>query len=198
MIGSEGSEQLALGWREWVTFPDWEIAYIKAKIDSGARTSALHAVRLEWFERGGQPWVRFVTFPWQATTEDPTTIEARVIATREIKSSSGDIELRPVVRAQIVLAGIHRTIEITLTDRSDMRFRMLIGREALRENYIIDTGSSYVAGRPPKAIRRRNRGKGSPDDGPTGKGSPDDGPTGEDSTAQPPTDTAGSNPETPS
>lgn len=159
MTGSEDSEQLALGWREWVTLPEWDIAYMKAKIDSGARTSALHAVNVEWFVKGDQPWVRFVTFPWQDSTDDELAIEAQVIATREIKSSSAEVELRPVVNALLMLAGVQRQIEVTLTDRTEMRFRMLIGREALRENYVIDTGSSYVAGRPPKAIRRRNRGK---------------------------------------
>lgn len=159
MTGPESSEQLALGWREWVTLPEWDIAYIKAKIDSGARTSALHAVDVEWFVKGDQPWVRFVTYPWQKSDEDSSTVEAQVIATREIKSSSAEVELRPVVHAHLLLAGVQRQIEVTLTDRTDMRFRMLIGREALREDYVIDTGSSYVAGRPPKAIRRRNRGK---------------------------------------
>jgi len=159
MIGSEGSGQLALGWREWVMLPEWNIEYIKAKIDSGARTSAMHAVDLEWYVNGDEPWVRFVTFPWQRSDADPSTIEARVVATREIKSSSAEVELRPVVQTVMFLAGMQRQIEVTLTDRTDMRFRMLIGREALREDYVIDTGASYVAGRPPKAIRRRNRGK---------------------------------------
>ncbi len=152
------SETTTLGWREWVALPDWNVAHLKAKVDTGARTSSLHAFGLEWFDRAGNPWVRFEIHPWQRSTDDSVVAEAAVIATRDVKSSSGDVEHRPVVRAALVLVGHAVTAEVTLTRRDEMGFRMLVGREALRNRFLVDPGVSYLGGRPDKAIRRRNRG----------------------------------------
>jgi hypothetical protein len=147
-----------VGWREWVALPGWNVDHLKAKIDTGARTSSLHAFGLEWFDLGGSPWVRFEIHPWQRSTDDSVVAEAAVIATRDVRSSSGDVEHRPVVRASIVLAGQPVTAEITLTRRDEMGFRMLVGREALRRRFVVDPGVSYLGGRPDKSTRRRNRG----------------------------------------
>lgn len=147
-----------MGWREWVSLPEWGAPYVKAKIDTGARTSSLHAFGLEWFDVSGSPWVRFEIHPWQRSTSDAIVAEAAVVATRDVKSSSGDVERRPVVHASVVLAGRELTAEVTLTRRDEMGFRMLVGREALRHRFVVDPGVSYLGGRPDRSIRRRNRG----------------------------------------
>lgn len=156
-----------LGWREWVALPDWDVAHLKAKIDTGARTSSLHAFGLEWFDRNGSPWVRFEIHPWQRSTADAVIAEAAVVATRDVKSSSGEVEHRPVVHTSVVLAGRTVTAEVTLTRRDEMGFRMLVGREALRKRFVVDPGVSYLGGRPDKSIRRRNRHDGTTPSKPT-------------------------------
>jgi hypothetical protein len=148
-----------IGWREWVGLPVWGVAHIKAKVDTGARTSSLHAFGLEWFERDGEPRVRFEIHPWQRSVDDPVTVDAAVVSTRDVKSSSGAVERRPVVRTPIALAGTTVDAEITLTRRDEMGFRMLVGREALRRRFVVDPGRSYLGGRPPTSVRARNRGR---------------------------------------
>ncbi len=157
MSPAKRPDPTTLGWREWVALPDWDVAHLKAKIDTGARTSSLHAFGLEWFDRGETPWVRFEVHPWQRSTNDSVVAEAAVVATRDVKSSSGEIEHRPVVHTSLVLAGRTVTAEITLTRRDEMGFRMLVGREALRRRFVVDPSVSYLGGRPDKSIRRRNR-----------------------------------------
>jgi hypothetical protein len=154
---SRRPETTTLGWREWIALPDWGIEHLKAKIDTGARTSSLHAFGLEWFDRGGNPWVRFEIHPLQRSVASSTVAEAAVIATRDVKSSSGDIEHRPVVHTTLVIAGRPVVAELTLTRRDEMGFRMLVGREALRNRFVVDPGVSYLGGRPDKSIRRRHR-----------------------------------------
>ncbi len=148
-----------IGWREWVRLPVWDVAHIKAKIDTGARTSSLHAFGLEWFERDGVPRVRFQVQPWQRSVDDAVAVDAAVVSTRDVKSSSGAVERRPVVRTPIELAGTTVDAEITLTRRDEMGFRMLIGREALRRRFVVDPGRSYLGGRPPTSVREKNRGR---------------------------------------
>jgi hypothetical protein len=140
-----------------VSLPDWDVAHLKAKVDTGARTSSLHAFGLEWFDRDGSPWVRFQIHPWQRSTADAVVAETAVVATRDIRSSSGEVEHRPIVHTSLLLAGQTVTAEITLTRRDEMGFRMLIGREALRKRFLVDPGMSYLGGRPDKSVRRRNR-----------------------------------------
>ena len=150
-------ERPSLGWREWVALPDWGVDHVKAKVDTGARTSSLHAFDLEWFDRLGEPWVRFEVHPWQRSTSDAVAVEAPVVATRDIKSSSGTVDHRPVVRTTLAIGGTPVPAEITLTRRDEMGFRMLVGREAIRNRFVVDPGVSYLGGRPAKTIRRRNR-----------------------------------------
>lgn len=149
----------SIGWREWIALPEWGVPAIKAKIDTGARTSAIHAFDLEMFERDGDDWVRFVIHPWQVSDDDPTTVEAPRVDHRTITSSSGTRSERPVVSTDITLGGRNVRAELTLTRRDEMGFRMLIGREALRQGYLVDPARSYLGGRPPKSVRRQNRGK---------------------------------------
>jgi hypothetical protein len=148
-----------LGWREWIALPDWNVEFLKAKVDTGARTSSLHAPHLEWFHRDGVPWVRFEVQPWQRTDSDALTVEAAVVSTRDIRSSSGELEHRPVVHTVVVIAGEPLVAEVTLTRRDQMGFRMLLGRQALRERFVVDPGESYLGGRPPREIRLANRGR---------------------------------------
>ena len=147
------------GWREWVQLPGVDIPWIKAKLDTGARTSSLHAYKIKVFERDGDEWVRFRVRPWQESAEDETQVECPVHDRRRVRSSSGHVEERIVVRMRIVLIGKDVDAEVTLTNRDAMGFRMLIGREALRRGFAVDAGRSFLGGRAPKTVRRRNRGR---------------------------------------
>jgi hypothetical protein len=148
-----------LGWREWAGLPDWGVAFVKSKIDTGARTSSLHAFDLEWFQHGDAPWVRFEVHPWQRSVADAIVTEAPVVSTRDIRSSSGTVDHRPVVRTLLRLGETTVDAEVTLTRRDEMGFRMLVGREALRGRFLVDPSVSYRCGRPPKDVRARNRGR---------------------------------------
>jgi hypothetical protein len=147
------------GWREWVQLVDVGIPWIKAKLDTGARTSSLHAYKIKVFERDGDEWVRFRVRPWQESAEDETLVELPVHDRRRVRSSSGHVEERLVVRMRVALIGREVLAEVTLTNRDAMGFRMLIGREALRRGFAVDAGRSFLGGRAPKPIRRRNRGR---------------------------------------
>ncbi|BDZ54553.1 ATP-dependent zinc protease family protein [Agromyces marinus] len=147
------------GWREWVRLPQAEVEWIKAKLDTGARSSALHAFDVEEFERDGADWVRFGIHPWQNSDADATAIETPVHDRRVVRSSTGHTQERLVVLMDVVLLGREVTAEVTLTNRDEMGFRMLIGREALRTGFLVDAGRSFLGGRAPRAIRRRNRGR---------------------------------------
>ena len=149
--------QSVLGWREWVSLDGWAVPHLKAKVDTGARTSSLHAFDLDYFERDGADWVRFEVHPWQRSASDAVPVEAPIVELRKIKSSTGDVQRRPVVLAAVSIAGERHEIEVTLTNRDEMGFRMLLGRQALRGRFLVDPGSSYRGGRPPKSVRLLNR-----------------------------------------
>lgn len=141
-----------------MSLPAWGVGHVKVKVDTGARTSALHAFGLRRFERGGDSWVRFEVHPWQRSSVSCGVVEAPVAAVREVRSSSGSVERRPVVITPVELLGQRFDIEITLTRRDHMGFRMLLGREALRGRFVVDPAASYLGGRPPAPVRQRNRG----------------------------------------
>jgi hypothetical protein len=142
-----------------VSLPGAGVPWIKAKLDTGARTSSLHAFDLEEVQRGAQSIVRFGVHPWQNSDEDAVVVECPVHDRRSVRSSSGHTEERIVVLMDVVLMGRTMTAEVTLTNRDEMGFRMLIGREALRQGFIVDSARSFVGGRAPRGIRRRNRGR---------------------------------------
>lgn len=145
-----------IGWREWVSLPGLGIDTIKAKIDTGARSSALHATNLTRFTRVGRPWMRFDVHPLQ---HGPTTIvaEAEVVDERRVRNPGGRSEMRPVIRTPIALLDLVWEIELTLTPRWGMGFRMLLGRQALRRRFLVDPGRSFFGKRP--QIERRVREK---------------------------------------
>ena len=147
------------GWREWVSLPGIAVPWVKAKLDTGARTSALHAFDLEELERDGQRWVRFGVHPWQDSDDDVVEAELPVVDVREVRSSSGHTEERLVVPMTITLLERPIEAEVTLSRRDELGFRMLVGREALRQGFAVDPGRSYLGPRPPLALRRRNRGR---------------------------------------
>jgi len=152
------SRPRTVGWREWVRLPELGVEWVKAKIDTGARSSALHAFDLQEFERDGERWVRFEIHPWQRNAEDAVTAELPVHDERVVRSSTGHEQHRYVVRTGVRLAGRTVTTDLTLTRRDEMGFRMLIGRDALRQGFLVDAHHSYLGGRPKQVVRRKNRG----------------------------------------
>ncbi|MBU1138420.1 MAG: ATP-dependent zinc protease [Proteobacteria bacterium] len=141
------SDKKMLGWREWLSLPDIGIPAIKAKVDTGAKTSALHAFAVEPFEEGGIAKVRFKIHPLQKKTGVVLTCEAPIADQRVVSDSGGHKELRYIIFTTIVLGGITTHAELTLTDRDSMLFRMLLGRSAMAGTYIVDPAASYLAGR---------------------------------------------------
>lgn len=154
-----GHSNTIVGWREWISLPGLGVPWLKAKIDTGARTSAIHAFDIEEFTRDGADWVRFAVHPWQRSSVDTTLAEVPVHDRRRVRSSSGHATERIVIRTAIELVGTRIHGEVTLARRDQLGFRMLIGREALRPRLLVDPGRSYLGGRPPRATRRRNRGR---------------------------------------
>lgn len=139
-----------VGWREWVELPELDIAAIKAKIDTGARTSALHAFRVRPYLRDGIEMVEFRVHPMQRRREPEVLCNVPVHDRRWVVSSNGQKERRIVIRTTLRIGEEHWPIEITLTDRDPMGFRMLLGREALRRRIVVDPGRSYCLGRKPQ------------------------------------------------
>lgn len=137
-----------IGWREWLTLPGLGIDWVKAKVDTGARSSALHAVKIQRFERDGELWVRFHVHPQQRRSTQTVICQARVHDERQVRSSAGHAQHRVVIREKVALLGETFFIDLTLTNRDAMGFRMLLGREAVRRRFLVDPGSSYLAGRP--------------------------------------------------
>jgi hypothetical protein len=148
-----------VGWREWIALPDLGIGAIKAKIDTGARSSSLHAFNIETFDRGGAAWVRFDVHPMQRNAAETVRTEAKVLEFRHIRSSSGHQTLRPVIRTRVLLGGRGWLVDLTLAARDEMGFRMLLGREALRRRFVVDAGQSYLVSSP---ARRKATGKKTP------------------------------------
>jgi len=134
-----------IGWREEVALPDLHIARLKAKVDTGARTSALHAEHVERFTCGGLAWVRF-SVPLAAAAG---RVEAPVADEREIRNTSGRAARRIVIRTLLVLGQRHWPIEVSLADRTEMSFDLILGRTAIRGRRLcVDPGRSFLAGPP--------------------------------------------------
>ena len=136
-----------LGWREWVHLPELGLPLIKAKVDSGARTSCLHAFALEAFERDGAEWVKFSIHPIQKNTDEVIECTAPIADKRTVTDSGGHKEERFVIKTRIQIGEWKGDIEMTLTTRDDMMFRVLLGRTAIVSGkFSIDPALSYVQG----------------------------------------------------
>lgn len=133
-----------IGWREWVALPDLGIPWVKAKVDTGARSSSLHAWDVRVDELAGE--VRFAVHPFQHDDVLTVPVRAPLVGMREVRSSNGEVERRPAVVTSASVCGHAVPIELTLTNRDEMGFRMLLGRTALRRRFLVDPGRSFVGG----------------------------------------------------
>jgi hypothetical protein len=149
-------KRIALGWREWIALPEFDIPHMKVKVDTGAATSSMHAFNLRAFERDGESWVRFEIHPWQRSRLDAVKVETLVVDERKVRPSTGRAQLRPVIVTDVTLGGVTMPLEFTLTRRDAMGFRALIGRQALRRVFVVDPSRSYLGGKPSMRVQRRN------------------------------------------
>lgn len=138
---------IAVGWREWVTLPDLGVNAIKAKLDTGARTSSLHTFFIEPYSENGKSMVHFGLHPLQRQKDIEIICQAEVLDRRMVLDTGGKRELRYVILTTLTMAGVEWPIEVNLTNREYLRFRLLIGRTAMENRLSIDPGRSYVLGR---------------------------------------------------
>jgi hypothetical protein len=137
-----------LGWREWLALPEFGIAQIKAKIDTGARSSALHALTIEPYQKGGENWLMFTVQPKQKQSDLLIECHAPIKDRRLVSDSGGHKQRRYVIETQLLFGQQLIQAEITLTNRDSMRFRMLLGRTAMNRHFLIDPNASYLQGKP--------------------------------------------------
>lgn len=142
-----------VGWREWAALPDLGIERIKVKIDTGARSSALHAYDVQPLDIDGEAWVRFLVHPIQRNAEITIECRAPLLGQRRVRSSTGKQTQRPVIVTRMRLGKESWPIEVTLVRRDVMGFRMLVGRQAVRDRYLVDAGRSFLQGR--RKIRKK-------------------------------------------
>ncbi len=136
-------EGIRLGWEEWAALPDLGLPALKVKVDTGAKTSALHAHEIEPFGRADSPRVRFTVHPIPGRSDLSIPCSARIVDRREVTSSNGETELRYVISTDLALGGRRWPIEVTLTDRGSMSYRMLLGRQAFPEDAVISPAESF-------------------------------------------------------
>jgi len=146
----EISNRVIVGSEEWCGLPDLGIPAVKARVDSGAKTSALHAYNIKGFRRGGKRYVRFDAHPLPGNRRVTIPCEAEVIGRRIVKSSNGVASKRYVIRTPMTLGDRTWDIEITLANRDSMGYRMLLGREAMRDRVLVDPGSDTRLGDKPR------------------------------------------------
>lgn len=158
MTASADPEALpTLGWREWVSLPGLEIERIKCKVDTGARTSSLHAYFVERFTEHGRDRVRFGIHPLQQDATVSQICVADVLDERMVSDSGGHRERRVVIETELTVLGQTYPAEFTLASRDTMRFRMLLGRTAIAGRFLVDSSRSYAGGRPKKKGRRKRK-----------------------------------------
>lgn len=140
------SQKIIIGSDEWCALPTLGIPAVKARVDSGAKTSSLHAFNIHSFKRDNQSWVSFEVHPLQHNRRTSVRCEARVVDRRSVKSSSGISEKRYVIRVPMQLGNFNRDIELTLTNRDSMGYRMLLGREAMQDRLLVDPSQGCLLG----------------------------------------------------
>jgi hypothetical protein len=141
-----------IGFREWVSLSELRLHAIKAKVDTGAKTSSLHAYDIRLVKREGVTFVKFKVHPLQRDSSVVTICSSPLVDRRIVTDSGGHKEERYVIETTIQMGSRVAKIELTLTNRESMKYRMLIGREALR-NFYIDAGESYLLGKTPRQRR---------------------------------------------
>jgi hypothetical protein len=143
-----------LGWREWLALPDLGLRSIKAKLDTGARSSSLHVEAIEEFERDGVAWVRFALDAKTRSGRKARWFEAPLADRRRVTDSGGNSALRPFIRTRVRIGGDSFVVETNLTNRHGMMFPMLLGRTALAGRIVVDPARSFVLGDKPRRPRR--------------------------------------------
>lgn len=136
--------KITVGWREWLSLPELGIEKVKAKIDTGARTSCIHALNIEEYEIDGEKWVKFITQPLQEDEETQVVCNAKVKKKKHVTSSGGQKELRYFIETTLHAGKYSWPIEITLTSRATMKFRMLLGRTAMENCIVVDPALSHL------------------------------------------------------
>jgi len=148
-------DKLLVGWREWLSLPNLNIAAIKAKIDTGARTSSLHAFSVEPYLARGAPMVCVKVHPYQNNTRYEISFDAEVVDRRWVSDSGGHKEKRYVIMATMTLGHHSWGSELTLTNRDTMKFRMLLGRTAMDGHLLVDPAASYLVGKRPRRVKHK-------------------------------------------
>lgn len=143
-----------IGWREWLSIPDLGIPRIKAKVDTGARSSCLHTCGLETYvNRTGEARVRFTVHPLQNNTDYAVECDRLLLRQHQVKDSGGHVEVRPFISVPVTLGSLTWEVECSLTNRDNMKFRMLLGRTAMKGRFLVNPALSYQLGKP---LRRAN------------------------------------------
>ncbi len=145
MNKKESKHLPTIGWKEWLALPDLNIQKVKAKVDTGARTSALHASWVDAYKKNYQQWVRFAIHPDQRNTDISLECDALVKDRRIVTDSGGHKQHRYVIETMVHLGPHFFVAEMTLTDRDTMKFRMLLGRTAIKGRFLVNSQASYLS-----------------------------------------------------
>jgi hypothetical protein len=164
---SDFRQDRLVGWKEYLDLPELGVFRLKAKVDTGARTSTLHVDRLDVLEvfPDGSEEVEIVLTPDRRRPDRQVTARVRVVRRVRIVDSGGHSEVRPLIETEMVLGPVRKRISLTLTDRSSMLFRMILGRKALEDDFRVDVASKYRFRRWHPRPGRRRPARGMPEEG---------------------------------
>ncbi|TWT66194.1 ATP-dependent zinc protease family protein [Allorhodopirellula solitaria] len=145
-----------IGWREWVGLPELGVAHVKAKIDTGARSSSIHAFDVETYVEDDVERVRFSIHPVQNRDDIFVNADVPILERRHVRSSNGEVSERIVIRTPLAILQRQVLVDLTLANRDAMGFRMLVGREAIRRRFLVDPAASFLAGRRPHRKKKKS------------------------------------------